>query len=121
MNDYYDTQSRIWLGSYTRIHDYRSSSPEVWVNHTIIRQLEDIDYAGEPPDEDRYDDQLPYDIWKDPVLWVAISVIVGIVIGMGVLIYVVRKRSREWQLAAIEKFEAEQTERPMPSTSEEFM
>ncbi len=121
MNDYYDQKSLIWLGSYTRIHDYRSAVPEVWVNHTITRQLRDIDYVGEDPHEDDYDNPNPYDIWKDPVLWVAVGVVAGIAIGLGILIHFVRKRSREWQLAEIEKFEADRNERPMPPTNGESM
>ncbi len=91
------------------------------MNHTISRQLKDIDYVGEDPREDDFDNPNPYDIWKDPVLWVAIGVVAGIAIGLGILIHVVRKRSREWQLAEIEKFEANRNERPMPPTNGESM
>ncbi len=74
---------------------------------------------GEDPHEDDFDNITPYDIWKDPMLWVAVSVVGGIVIGMGAFIHVVRKRAREWQLAEIEKFEADQAAQSKPQTDEE--
>ncbi len=123
VTDFYDKQSGIWLGSVTLLHDYSAAQPDTYYyDHTITRQLEDIDYIGEPPDEDRNDFQVPYDIWKDPMLWVAVGVVAGIIIGFSALVLVMRKRSREWQLAEIEKFEADRVvEKPMPPTDEESM
>ena len=74
---------------------------------------------GENPHEDDYDNITPYDIWKDPMLWVAIGGGCGIVIGLAILIHVVRKRTYEWQLAEIEKFEAEQASHSLHRQDEE--
>ncbi len=114
VTDYYDNQSLIWLGSVTFLHDYSSTNPDIWINHTITRELTDIDYTGEDPHEDDYDDFKPYDIWEDPMLWVAVGVVGGIAFGVGIFIHVTRKRAREWQLAEIQKFEADRAAQSGP-------
>ncbi len=119
VTDYYDSQSLILLGSDTLIHDYKSTDVNVWVNHTISRQLTDIDYVGEDPREDDFDNFGPYDIWKDPMLWVAVGVVGGIAIGLGAFMHLVRKRSREWQLAEIAKFEADRAAQSQVAKDEE--
>jgi hypothetical protein len=107
VTDYYDIQSLVWLGSYTTIHDYRLGYPSIWVNHTISRQLVDIDYDGEPANEDDFDTGTPYNLWTDPMSQVAIVVVVVVAVGVGVFMYVFRKKTREWALKEIAKFEAE--------------
>jgi len=113
VTDYYDSQSLLWLGSTTLIHDYRTTNPSVWVNHTITRQLVDINYAGRPPGvDDNNGNPPPYSIWTDPMLWVAVGVVGAVVLGIGLVVYFTRKRARLWELAEIEKFEAKTSEPP---------
>ncbi|OLS13226.1 MAG: hypothetical protein RBG13Loki_3166 [Promethearchaeota archaeon CR_4] len=117
--DYYEMQSLIWLGTYTIIHDFKSSNPGVWVNHTISRQLTDIDYVGEPPHEDDNDPR-PYNLLTDPLFWVAVGVVGGGVIGIWIFIkYMVRRKARREQSVNTEEFEAERTGNPNPPCEEE--
>jgi hypothetical protein len=119
VTDYYDSQSLLWLGSSTTIHNYVDGNPSIFVNDTFTRQLVDVNYQGRPPGAGSTDNSNPsgYNIWTDPMLWVAVGVVAAVVVGIGITIYFIRKRSRLWELAEIEKFQAKASETSQSSGS----
>jgi hypothetical protein len=112
VTDYYDSQSLLLLGSTTTINDYDDSNPSLYFNITFIRQLVDINYVGRPPGVgDSGNSNTPtYSLWTDPMLWVAVGVVAAIAFGIGITIYITRKRARLWDLVEIEKFETKAAE-----------
>lgn len=53
---YFVKQSGILLYSTTNIYESKSGNPNIWINHTFVRQLDDItDYTVEPAEEEPKD------------------------------------------------------------------
>ncbi|GAB4305413.1 MAG: hypothetical protein Kow0069_01160 [Promethearchaeota archaeon] len=94
---YFEANTGLLVREVATVREEVAGDPDLWQESTFTKVLVDVDYAGEDPSEDQFDDgglPEPYDPLRDPMFRavLATAAVAAAVVAASILL--IRRRAR---------------------------